>query len=75
MGIVSQAAKRKLRGIGAARKRTAGTRLAKPERARKITSAIEDYLRDMGLSEQEKSERVSLFSERVNRVIARRAKS
>ena len=48
---------------------------SKREAAAKLASMIEDHMTDLGLSEQEKNDRVARFSERVNTVIARHVRS
>ncbi len=74
---MTQVAKRKARlgESGGTAKAKASTRVTKSERARKLASAIEGHMRDMGFTEREKNERVSRFVERVDSASARRAKS
>jgi hypothetical protein len=73
---MAQVAKRKARVAAAGQvKRKSGASVANSDAASKLASAIEDHMTDLGLSEDEKNERVARFTVRVNSALARRAKS
>ena len=56
-------------------KRKSGGRMSKSDAAGKLASAIEGHMSELGLSEEEKNERVSRFTDRVRSALAPRAKS
>jgi hypothetical protein len=67
--------KKKRVAVAGPTNRTSGGKASKSRAARRAASAIERYLSELGLSEQEKNERVSRFADRVNALLARRAKA
>lgn len=69
-------ARRKVRVAEAATaKRKSDGRTARSNAARKLASVIENHMNELGLSEQQKNERVSTFTNRVNGALGRPAKS
>ena len=73
---MAQVAKSKARVAGGRQvKRKSGAGVSPSKAASKLASAIEDHMTDLGLSEDEKNERVARFTVRVNSALARRAKS
>lgn len=57
------------------RKRRIEAATSNSKRARALASAIESHMRESGLSENEKDERVSRFADRVDRATSSHAKS
>jgi hypothetical protein len=72
---MAQAQKRKLHVNQPTEKSKRTSKLGRPNAASQIASIIEGHMDEMGLSEQEKAQRVSRFAERVDRLTSRSAKS
>ncbi len=67
--------KRKTRVAEAGAVKRKSGRTSKSDVARRLASAIESHMSELGLSERQKNDRVSRFADRVNDSLARRAKS